>query len=58
MNPGPNANDKKAEKCHSRGGPKQTATIKDFKDEDQDWIPEEAFRVAHDFRNKCASSVS
>ena len=24
----------------------------------EDWIPEEAFRVAHDFRNKCASTVS
>ena len=23
-----------------------------------EWIPEEAFRVAHDFRNRCASNVS
>ena len=23
-----------------------------------DWIPEEAYKVAHDFRNKCASKVS
>lgn len=26
--------------------------------EKEDWIPEEAYRVAHDFRNKCASNVS
>jgi len=34
-------------------------TLKDFKegDELEDWIPEEAFKVAHDFRNKCASQV-
>ena len=24
----------------------------------EDWIPEEAFKVAHDFRNKCAGQVS
>jgi hypothetical protein len=23
-------------------------------EEMEDWIPEEAFKVAHDFRNKCA----
>ena len=23
-----------------------------------DWIPEEAFKAAHDFRNKCAANVS
>ncbi len=33
-------------------------TLKDFKGEEEDWIPEEAFRVAHDFRNRCASTVS
>ena len=26
--------------------------------EDDDWIPEEAYKVAHDFRNKCAANVS
>lgn len=26
--------------------------------EKEDWIPEEAYRIAHDFRNKCASNVS
>lgn len=30
-----------------------------FGDENGDeWIPDEAYRVAHDFRNRCASSVS
>ena len=24
----------------------------------EDWIPEEAFKVAHDFRNRCAAQVS
>ena len=24
----------------------------------EDWIPEDAFKVAHDFRNKCAGQVS
>mmetsp|Transcript_5009 Transcript_5009/g.8541 ORF Transcript_5009/g.8541 Transcript_5009/m.8541 type:complete len:117 (+) Transcript_5009:1-351(+) len=24
----------------------------------EDWIPEEAFKVAHDFRNHCASQIS
>lgn len=29
------------------------------KDDDTDnWIPEEAFKAAHDFRNKCAANVS
>lgn len=28
------------------------------KEECEDWIPDEAFKVAHDFRNKCASNVS
>ena len=23
-----------------------------------DWIPEEAFKAAHEFRNKCAANVS
>ena len=27
-------------------------------DESDSWIPEEAFKVAHDFRNKCAANVS
>lgn len=26
--------------------------------EKEDWIPEDAYRVAHDFRTKCASNVS
>ena len=26
--------------------------------EKEDWIPEEAYKVAHDFRNKCAGTVS
>lgn len=27
-------------------------------EEMEDWIPEDAFKVAHDFRNKCAGQVS
>jgi hypothetical protein len=49
MNP-----DKQPDRCH----PKKKSTLKDFKEEAEDWIPEEAFKVAHDFRNKCASSIS
>ena len=26
--------------------------------EKEDWIPEDAYKVAHDFRNKCASNIS
>ena len=26
--------------------------------ESDDWIPEEAYKVAHDFRNKCAANIS
>ena len=52
MNP-----DKQPTTCHY---PKKKSVLKDFKEgeEVEDWVPEEAFRVAHDFRNKCASSVS
>ena len=24
----------------------------------EDWIPEDAFKVAHEFRNKCAGQIS
>jgi predicted RNase H-like nuclease (RuvC/YqgF family) len=43
-------------KCH----PKKKSTLKNFNPghEMEDWIPEEAFKVAHDFRNKCATQVS
>ena len=27
-------------------------------DGSDDWIPEEAYKAAHDFRNKCAANVS
>lgn len=39
----------KSQKCESN-----------FEDDDgsDDWIPEEAYKAAHDFRNKCASNVS
>jgi len=57
MNPGPEATAKKLDKCHIRG-PKHSVSLKDFKGEEEDWIPEEAFRVAHDLRNRCASNVS
>lgn len=39
--------------CH----PNKKKILNDFKAEKEDWIPEEAFKVAHDFRNKCASNV-
>jgi hypothetical protein len=34
----------------------KTKSTKSFKagEEKEDWIPEEAFKVAHNFRNKCA----
>jgi hypothetical protein len=48
------------------GGKSLAATSKSSKgllgaeagDESENWIPEEAFKVAHDFRNKCAANVS
>jgi hypothetical protein len=33
-------------------------TIGENDDGTDDWIPEEAFKAAHDFRNKCAANVS
>lgn len=38
---------------------KNGVKTKDFKagEEFEQWIPEEAFKIAHDFRNKCASSI-
>jgi hypothetical protein len=53
LNPGLAAQELKT-KCHTRA-PKSAL---EFKAEAEDWIPEEAFRVAHDFRNRCASTVS
>lgn len=41
--------------CHSRARPKEKYTLKDFTLEEEDWVPEEAFKVAHDFRNRCAA---
>ena len=43
--------------CHY---PKKKSNLKDLKEniEMEDWIPEAAFKVAHDFRNKCASQIS
>jgi hypothetical protein len=38
--------------------PATTTEVKSAKEEKEDWIPEDAFKVAHDFRNKCASQVS
>lgn len=37
--------------------PKYESKLKSFKagEEIEDWIPEEAFKIAHDFRNKCAA---
>lgn len=30
----------------------------DSADKSEEWIPQDAFKVAHDFRNKCAANVS
>jgi len=42
--------------------PRETAAtsmgLKPNDTEKEDWIPEDAFKVAHDFRTKCASNVS
>jgi hypothetical protein len=35
---------------------KKVKNLKEFSvSEFEDWVPQEAFKVAHDFRNKCAS---
>lgn len=38
---------------------KNGTKLKEFRagEEFEDWIPEEAFKIAHDFRNKCASQI-
>lgn len=45
------------ERCHY---PKKVNPINDFdpKEEMEDWIPTEAYSMAHDFRNRCASNIS
>ena len=47
--------ERQAPKCH----PKAASKLANFKagEEVEDWMPEEAFKVAHDFRNKCAGAV-
>lgn len=44
----------------SAGANKKAPELRDFKagEETEDWIPEDAFKVAHEFRNKCAGQVS
>ena len=39
---------------------KSGSKLKDFVagEETEDWVPEDAFKVAHEFRNKCAGQVS
>ena len=56
MEPLPEAH-READRCHY---PKRKDHLKDFvaREEIEDWIPEEAYKVAHDFRNKCAANVS
>jgi hypothetical protein len=43
--------DRQPETCHY---PKKKSVLKEFKDEheSEDWIPQETFKVAHDFRSK------
>jgi hypothetical protein len=38
--------------------PATTTELKSAAAEKEDWIPEDAYKIAHDFRNKCASTVS
>ena len=38
--------------------PATTTEIKPASAEKEDWIPEDAYKIAHDFRNKCASNIS
>jgi hypothetical protein len=38
--------------------PATTTQIKPSNEEKEDWIPEDAYKIAHDFRNKCASNIS
>lgn len=41
--------------------PKSAPTASELKpeaEEKEHWIPEDAYKVAHDFRNKCASNIS
>ena len=46
------------DKCHYPKPKDKLKSVFKDKNECEDWIPEEAYRLAHDFRNKCASSVS
>ena len=32
--------------------------VKPQNSEKEDWIPEDAYKIAHDFRNKCAANIS
>ena len=43
--------------CHF---PKHESKLKSFKadEEIEDWMPAEAFKIAHDFKNKCAGQIS
>lgn len=38
--------------------PATTTEVKPQLAEKEDWIPEDAYKVAHDFRNKCAANIS
>jgi len=53
LNPG-----QAAQELKTKGYTRAPKSAHKFKAEAEDWIPEEAFRVAHDFRNRCASTVS
>jgi hypothetical protein len=37
---------------------KKMGMLQDENNEVEDWMPEEAFKVAHEFRSKCANQVS
>ncbi len=38
--------------------PATTTQVKAQNSEKEDWIPEDAYKIAHDFRNKCAANIS
>lgn len=58
MNPDPLRPATEDGTCHY---PKKKKHLNNFykdSNECEDWIPDEAFKIAHDFRNKCASQIS
>jgi hypothetical protein len=47
-----------SERVSTPASPPKEETNSDDNDEADSWIPETAYKVAHDFRAKCAANVS